>query len=365
VKIVRSQAQLDSSSLVPEIGGWARELGFSQIGIAGIDLSSAEPGLLDWLSRGFHGEMAYMAAHGLKRARPAELVPGTVSVLTARMDYLPRDTPEGWQAVEWARLAQPGQGVVSLYARGRDYHKVVRGRLQQLADRISQTVGPLGHRVFTDSAPVLEAELAARSGQGWRGKHTLVLNREAGSMFFLGEIYLDLPLPATAPVTDHCGSCSSCIDVCPTQAILGPGRLDARRCISYLTIEHAGSIPVDLRALIGNRIYGCDDCQLACPWNKFAQRSTLPDFDARASMGPQALVDQIGWTEAQFLHLTQGSPIRRIGHARWLRNVAVAAGNALRQGEDTDLRQALAAHSDHPSAVVREHVAWALAQRAS
>ncbi len=320
---------------------------------------------MDWLSRGFHGEMAYMAVHGLKRARPAELVPGTVSVLTARMDYLPRDTPEGWQAVEWARLAQPGQGVVSLYARGRDYHKVVRARLQQLADRISQTVGPLGHRVFTDSAPVLEAELAARSGQGWRGKHTLVLNREAGSMFFLGEIYLDLPLPATAPVTDHCGSCSSCIDVCPTQAILGPGRLDARRCISYLTIEHAGSIPVDLRALIGNRIYGCDDCQLACPWNKFAQRSTLPDFDTRASMAPQALVNQLGWSEAQFLHLMQGSPIRRIGHARWLRNVAVAAGNALRQSEDTDLRQALARHSEHPSVVVREHVAWALAQRAS
>ncbi|MEY2617157.1 MAG: hypothetical protein RL522_159 [Pseudomonadota bacterium] len=354
---------MDGSSLVPEIGVWARELGFSQIGVAGIDLSSAEPGLLDWLSRGFHGEMAYMAAHGLKRARPAELVPGTVSVLTARMDYLPRDTPEGWQAIEWDRLAQPREGVVSLYARGRDYHKVLRARLQRLADRIAAAVGPLGHRVFTDSAPVLEAELAARSGLGWRGKHTLVLNREAGSLFFLGEIYLDLPLPATDPVPDHCGSCSACIDLCPTQAILGPGLLDARRCISYLTIEHAGPIPEDLRPAIGNRIYGCDDCQLACPWNKFAQRSALPDFDAREAMAGQALVRQLGWSEDDFLRLTEGSPIRRIGHERWLRNVAVAAGNALRQADDTRLREALAARSTHSSALVREHVAWALTQR--
>ncbi len=359
-----SQAHFDGSSLVPQVGQWARELGFSQIGVSGIDLSSAEPGLLDWLSRGFHGEMAYMAAHGLKRARPAELVPGTVSVLTARMDYLPRDTPEGWQAVEWARLGRPREAVVSLYARGRDYHKVLRARLQQLADRIAAAVGPLGHRVFTDSAPVLEAELAARSGQGWRGKHTLVLNREAGSMFFLGEIYLDLPLPATPPVTDHCGSCSACMDLCPTQAIVGPGRLDARRCISYLTIEHPGPIPLELRAPIGNRIYGCDDCQLACPWNKFAQRSDLPDFDAREAMVGQALADPLGWTEAQFQQRTQGSPIRRIGHERWLRNVAVAAGNALRQEDDVGLRRALTALREHPSALVREHVDWALAQGA-
>ncbi|MEY4712562.1 MAG: hypothetical protein RIS88_2012 [Pseudomonadota bacterium] len=308
--------------------------------------------------------MAYMAVHGLKRARPAELVPGTVSVLTARMDYLPRDTPEGWQAIEWDRLARPGQGVVSLYARGRDYHKVLRARLQQLADRIAAAVGPLGHRVFTDSAPVLEAELATRSGLGWRGKHTLVLNREAGSMFFLGEIYLDLALPPTLPVVDHCGTCSACIDVCPTQAILGPGVLDARRCISYLTIEHAGPIPEDLRPAIGNRIYGCDDCQLACPWNKFAQRSTLPDFDAREAMTGQSLARQIGWSEDEFLRLTEGSPIRRIGHERWLRNVAVAAGNALRQGEDGGLREALTARLSDSSALVREHVAWALAQRA-
>ena len=345
-----------------QIGHWARELGFSQIGVAGIDLSSAEAGLLDWLSQGFHGDMTYMADHGLKRARPAELVPGTVSVLTARMDYLPRATPEGWQAIEWDRLARSGQGVVSLYARGRDYHKVLRTRLQRLADRIVQAVGPLGYRVFTDSAPVLEAELAARSGLGWRGKHTLVLNREAGSMFFLGEIYLDLPLPATDPVTEHCGTCTACIDICPTQAILGPGLLDARRCISYLTIEHAGAIPEDLRAAVGNRIYGCDDCQLACPWNKFAQPSALTDFDARPALASASLASQIAWSEQEFLQRTEGSPIRRIGHERWLRNVAVASGNALRQADDTGLRAALLARIDHPSALVREHVAWALAQ---
>ena len=357
-----SQDQFDASLLVPEIRRWAHELGFSQIGIAGVDLSSAEAGLLQWLARGFHGEMAYMAAHGLRRARPAELVPGTVSVLTARMDYLPRATPEGWQAIEWGRLSRPREGVVSAYARGRDYHKVMRSRLQKLADRIAGAVGPLGHRVFTDSAPVMEAELATRSGLGWRGKHTLVLHREAGSMFFLGEIYLDLPLAPTPPAGDHCGSCSACIDACPTQAIVGPGLLDARRCISYLTIEHPGPIPLALRAGIGNRIYGCDDCQLACPWNKFARRSTLPDFDAREGTTDQPLARLLGWTAEEFLARTEGSPIRRIGHERWLRNVAVAAGNALRQADDPDLRRALAAHGNHPSDLVREHVAWALAQ---
>ncbi len=359
------QAHYDGSSLVPEIGRWARDLGFSQIGVSGIDLSSAEPGLLERLSRGFHGEMAYMAAHGLKRARPAELVPGTVSVLTARMDYLPHATPEGWQAIEWARLARPAEGVVSLYARGRDYHKVLRARLQQLADRMAAEAGPFGYRVFTDSAPVLEVELATRSGLGWRGKHTLVLNREAGSMFFLGEIYLDLALPPTAPVAGHCGTCSACIDACPTQAIVGPGRLDARRCISYLTIEHPGAIPEALRPAIGNRIYGCDDCQLACPWNKFAQRSDLPDFDAREGLTGASLADLLAWTEETFLRRTEGSAIRRIGHARWLRNVATAAGNALRADPDqAGLRQALAGLAGHPDAAVREHVAWALDQRA-
>ncbi len=348
-----------------EIRAWARELGFSQIGVTGVDLSAAEPGLLAWLSNGFHGEMAYMANHGLKRARPAELVPGTVSVITARMDYLPAATPPEWQTIEFERLQRPGEGVISLYARGRDYHKVLRARLQKLSERLAARVGPLGHRVFTDSAPVLEAELAARSGQGWRGKHTLVLSREAGSMFFLGEIYLDLALPPSEPVTMHCGSCTACIAVCPTGAIVAPYRLDARRCISYLTIEHHGPIPEDLRPLIGNRIYGCDDCQLACPWNKFAQRSPLPDFDERAGMSGQTLAELLAWSEEQFLQRTEGSPIRRIGHERWLRNVAVAAGNALRRADDPGLRAALQALAEHPSALVREHVDWALAAASS
>ncbi|MDO9089133.1 MAG: tRNA epoxyqueuosine(34) reductase QueG [Burkholderiaceae bacterium] len=340
-------------------------LGFSQIGVAGVDLSSAEPGLLEWLSRGFHGEMDYMARHGLRRARPAELVPGTVSVITVRMDYLPAATPQDWQARELERLDSPGQAVVSLYARGRDYHKLMRTRLQRLCEAIAEISGPFGYRVFTDSAPVLEAELAARSGQGWRGSHTLVLNREAGSMFFLGEIYLDLVLPPSAPVSSHCGTCRACIDICPTQAIVAPGRLDARRCISYLTIEHAGPIPLELRPLVGNRIYGCDDCQLVCPWNKFARRSALADFDERAGLNGAPLQQLLAWSEAEFLRRTEGSAIRRIGHARWLRNLAVAAGNALARHDDASLRLALTAHGRHPSAIVREHVAWALAQRPS
>ena len=354
-----------SSQLVPQIQQWARELGFSQIGVAGVDLSDAEPGLVQWLAQGFHGDMAYMAAHGLKRARPAELVPGTVSVITARMDYLPRATPDGWQALEFARLHDPAQGAVSLYARGRDYHKVLRTRLQKLAERIAQAVGPLGHRAFTDSAPVLEAELASRSGQGWRGKHTLVLSREAGSMFFLGEIYVDMPLEPTEPVTAHCGSCQACMDICPTGAIVAPHRVDARRCISYLTIEHAGPIPLALRSLMGNRIYGCDDCQLICPWNKFAQVSSLPDFDQRAGLSGQQLAALFGWDEATFLRLTEGGPIRRIGHERWLRNIAVALGNALRvadAAQAASLRAALQARLAHPSPLVVEHVHWALAQ---
>ena len=358
--VTHSSNHFNSTRWVSQIQAWARELGFSQIGVAGVDLSSSEPGLSAWLARGFHGEMAYMAAHGLKRARPAELVPGTVSVITARMDYLPAATPSGWQAIEFERLSRPDEGTVSVYARGRDYHKVLRKRLQQLSDRIAAEVGPLGHRVFTDSAPVLEAELAARSGQGWRGKHTLLLNRDAGSMFFLGEIYVDLALPPTEPVTGHCGACNACITVCPTQAIVAPHQLDARRCISYLTIEHAGPIPLEFRPLIGNRIYGCDDCQLICPWNKFAQRSALPDFDERRGLAGSQLVTLFGWTEDEFLRWTEGSPIRRIGHERWLRNIAVAMGNALRAGQDPEIMAALALRADHPSALVREHVAWAL-----
>ena len=315
--------------------------------------------------------MAYMAAHGMKRARPAELVPGTVSVITARMNYLPRATPAGWQAEEFARLERPGEAIVSVYARGRDYHKVLRARLQKLGERIAAHVGPLGRRAFTDSAPVLEAELASRSGQGWRGKHTLVLSREAGSMFFLGEIYLDLALPATEPVSDHCGSCQACIDVCPTRAIVAPQRLDARRCISYLTIEHAGPIALELRPLIGNRIYGCDDCQLICPWNKFAQRASLPDFDERQGLSGQQLATLFAWTEEEFLRHTEGSPIRRIGHERWLRNLAVALGNALRSARASGpggralagaCREALGGRAGQAGALVNEHVAWALAQ---
>jgi len=350
----------NASQWVSKIQAWARELGFSQIGVAGVDLSSSEAGLSAWLARGFQGDMGYMAAHGLKRARPAELVSGTVSVITARMDYLNAATHPGWQAIEFERLSRPAEGIVSLYARGRDYHKVMRRRLQHLSQRIAAELGPMGHRVFTDSAPVLEVELAARSGLGWRGKHTLALSRDAGSMFFLGEIYVDFALPVTAPVAGHCGTCQACIDVCPTQAIVAPYQLDARRCISYLTIEHAGAIPVALRPLMGNRIYGCDDCQLICPWNKFAQRSALPDFAERQGLVGSQLVTLFAWTEEEFLRCTEGSPIRRIGHERWLRNIAVALGNALRLVRDPALVQALARRSEHPSALIREHVAWAL-----
>ena len=343
--------------------------------MASVDLSTAEPGLRAWLDNGFHGDMAYMARHGMKRARPAELVPGTVSVITARMDYLPSSTQHGWQAIEFDRLNHPSEAIVSVYARGRDYHKVLRNRLQKLSDHIAQELGQgsgdaqhVGHRVFTDSAPVLEVELATRSGLGWRGKHTLTLAREAGSMFFLGEIYINLALPFTEPASDHCGSCTSCITVCPTQAITAPYRLDARRCISYLTIEHAGPIPLELRPLMGNRIYGCDDCQLVCPWNKFAQRSALPDFDERAGLSGQHLVTLFNWTEDEFLRFTEGSPIRRIGHERWQRNIAVAMGNALHAGSapaaQLGMRQALGAARPRAVPLVAEHIDWALAELA-
>jgi len=350
---------------------WASELGFSQIGVADVDLSSAEPGLSDWLARGFHGEMHYMAAHGLKRARPAELVPGTVRVITARMDYLPAGLPDGWQTVEWQRLATPAAATVSTYARGRDYHKVLRARLQKLADRLAERIGPFGHRVFTDSAPVLEVELASRSGIGWRGRHSLLLSREAGSMFFLGEIYVDLPLPLTEPESMRCGSCRACIDACPTGAIVAEGVVDARLCISYLTIEHDGPIPPALRPLMGNRIYGCDDCQLSCPWNKFALRAQVPDFDVRPSLADPTLLQLWSWDEATFLRLTEGSAIRRIGFARWQRNLAVALGNALRQAPPdsawrAELLAALRAWQASPPDLgehreqVAEHVSWAL-----
>ena len=349
-----------------QLQAWAHELGFSQIGVADIDLSSAEAGLLAWLEAGFHGSMHYMASHGLKRARPAELVPGTLRVLTARMDYLPAALGPEWRRIEWQGLADPLRAQVSLYARGRDYHKVLRQRLQQLADRLGQLLGPFGHRVFTDSAPVLEVELASRSGLGWRGKHTLTLSRDAGSMFFLGEIYLDLPLPLSAANSGHCGQCQACIEVCPTQAIVEPYRVDARRCISYLTIEHDGAIPLELRPLMGNRIYGCDDCQLVCPWNKFARRSPVPDFDTREHLTAPGLLQLWSWTEAEFLRRTEGSAIRRIGHWRWRRNLAVAMGNALRQdlapADRQALLAALAAALPEADEVLAEHLRWASLQ---
>lgn len=340
--------------------------------------------MLSWLQHGFHGSMHYMAAHGLKRARPAELVPGTVRVITARMDYLPADplvcdrSNDGWQAVEWRRLRQPEAASVSLYARGRDYHKVLRARLQRLAERLAAEVGPYGFRVFTDSAPVLEVELASRSGLGWRGKHTLLLSRDAGSMFFLGEIYIDLPLPVSTPESAHCGTCRACIDVCPTQALIGERLLDARRCISYLTIEHDGPIPLEWRRAIGNRIYGCDDCQLICPWNKYARRVDLPDFAWRDAFRAPTLLHLWSWSEADFLRHTEGSAIRRIGYRRWRRNLAVGLGNALRDGDlAADERAAILAslqaalHQTPPALgedgtdTLREHVSWALAQAAA
>ena len=352
----------DLAEIVVFIKAWGRELGFAEIGIADVDLTDAEAGLQAWLDAGLHGDMAYMAAHGMKRARPAELVPGAVRVITARMDYLPVDTSAAWRENEEARIGDPAAASISVYARGRDYHKVLRTRLQQLADRIGHAIGPFGYRVFTDSAPVMEVALAEKSGIGWRGKHTLLLNRSAGSMFFLGEIITDLPLPVDAPASAHCGSCSACIEVCPTQAITGPYRLDAQRCISYLTIELKGSIPLALRPLIGNRVYGCDDCQLACPWNKFAQRSVLADFDVRNGLDSASLVELFAWTEDEFNRRLEGSPIRRIGYERWLRNLAVGLGNAAGAPlAIPGIVAALEARATDPSPLVQEHVAWALA----
>ncbi len=358
-------SQSDLSGLALAIKRWGLELGFADVRIADVDLAHAEAGLQAWLDQGRHGEMDYMASHGMKRARPDELVPGTVRVISARMDYLPAATPDDWREAEAARLADPRAAVISIYARGRDYHKVLRSRLQQLAERIEAETGELGFRVFTDSAPVMELPLAEKAGLGWRGKHTLLLNREAGSMFFLGEILVDIALPVDAPASAHCGQCSACIDICPTQAILGPGRLDARRCISYLTIELKSSIPEEFRGLIGNRVYGCDDCQTACPWNKFAQRALVPDFAERNALGSASMVDLFGWTEEEFNRRLEGSPIRRIGHERWLRNLAVGLGNAAGQARgDAQIVAALRARADDGSAMVREHVAWALAQHA-
>ncbi len=341
----------DYAGLALSIKAWGQELGFQGVGVADTDLAAAETRLTDWLERGWHGEMDYMARHGTRRSRPEELVPRTLRVIACRMNYA-GELGEGWDA-----LADTEQAYIARYARGRDYHKVLRSRLQQLADRIEGEVGEFGHRVFTDSAPVMEVELAAKAGIGWRGKHTLLLSREAGSFFFLGEIYTDLPLPVDEPSGNHCGTCTKCIDVCPTQAIRGPYSLDARRCISYLTIELKGPIPLELRPLIGNRVYGCDDCQLVCPWNSFAQVTEEPDFSVRNGLDSASLVELFGWSEAEFGARMAGSAIRRIGYERWLRNLAVGMGNAAKSDA---IVSALQARADHPSALVREHVAWAL-----
>jgi len=346
------QGELDSGELIERIRDWGRELGFAEVGIADTDLSAYERRLDAWLADGRHGEMDWMAAHGRKRSRPALLHPDTRSVIVVRMDYL----PESARPVE-ELLEQPDRAVVSRYALGRDYHKLIRKRLKKLAGRIEREIGPFGHRVFTDSAPVLEKPLAEKAGLGWIGKHTLLLSRHAGSWFFLGEIYTDLELPPDEPVTQHCGSCRKCIDVCPTQAITGPFQLDARRCISYLTIELKGSIPEELRPLMGNRVFGCDDCQMVCPWNRYAQHTGEADFAPRKDLDAGDLVELFGWDEDTFLQRTEGNPIRRTGYECWLRNLAVALGNA-----PTSARVVEALHSrrEHPSELVREHVAWAL-----
>jgi len=342
---------MDFRALAEQIKAWGQELGFQKVGIAAVDLAGDEQHLLAWLAAGRHGEMDYMERHGTKRARPAELVPGTVRVISARMDYWP-----GGADAE-AVLADPALAYISRYAVGRDYHKVVRHRLARLAERIASAAGTAGYRAFTDSAPVLEKALARDAGLGWIGKHTNLLDRHDGSWFFLGEVFTDLPLPLDAPVTAHCGSCTACIDICPTNAIVAPYQLDARRCISYLTIELDGPIPEEFRAAMGNRIYGCDDCQLVCPWNRYARMTTEPGFHPRHGLDAPRLVELFAWTEADFLERTAGSAIRRIGHVRWLRNIAIALGNSPRTAERD---AALATRLEHPSEVVREAVGWAL-----
>ena len=390
-----------SENLLPQIRQWATELGFQALGVSGVDLGDAGQGLQRWLQQGFHGEMDYMERHGLMRSQPAQLVPGTRSVIAVRMNYLP---PSALPLPGQAQGLPATQAVIARYALGGDYHKLMRRRLQQLADRISDAIGPFGYRVFSDSAPVMEVELARRAGLGWRGKHTLMLSRDAGSFFFLGELFTDLPLPPSLPDTlpqlaktvdaaadasanacanaianasavddqagGHCGTCTQCLQACPTGAIVAPYRLDARRCISYLTIELKGSIPTPLRSAIGNRVYGCDDCQTVCPWNKYAQASPEQAFAVRHGLDRSSLIALFQWSEREFLERMQGSAIRRIGHVRWLRNLAVGLGNALSALQDTpetatqrvEIRAALQARQEHPSALVREHVAWALSQ---
>ena len=345
-------AAIDYATLAQDIKRWARELGFADIGIAGTDLGQDEAYLERWLADGHHGDMEYMARHGTLRSRPAELEPGTLRVVSVRMDYIPPGTANAWDVIHDGEKAY-----IARYALGRDYHKVMRNRLQKLAARITERVGDFSYRAYVDSAPVLEKAIARNAGLGWIGKHTVLINKRAGSYFFLGELYTDLPLPVDEAASAHCGSCRRCIDICPTQAIVAPYRLDARKCISYLTIELRGSIPEELRAPMGNRVFGCDDCQLICPWNKFAQEATEPDFAPRHSLDGATLVELFAWSEDTFLRRTEGMAIRRTGYEGWLRNIAVGLGNA---PTTPGVLEALRQRADHPSAIVREHVEWAL-----
>jgi len=348
---------MDYIALAIKIKKWGVALGFQAVGISDVDLHEAEERLLEWLAQGLHGEMDYMAKHGHRRSRPGELIPGTLRVISVRMDYYPPNAKDSWEVLENRNLA-----FISRYALGRDYHKVLRKRLARLASKIRAEVGDYNCRVFTDSAPVMEVELAYKAQLGWRGKHTLLLSRDHGSCFFLGELYIDLPLPIDKPETEHCGSCVACIKVCPTQAIIAPYKLDARRCISYLTIELKGSIPVEFRPLVGNRIYGCDDCQMACPWNSFSKKSIEPDFAVRHGLDDIALTELFGWSNHKFNEIFLGSAVYRIGYEQWLRNVAVALGNA---PSNAEVLGALQARAQDASVLVREHVAWAIEQHAS
>ena len=342
----------DMAELAQQLRDWSREFGFQQLGICDTELGNHEKMLNSWLDKRFHGEMEYMQRHGIRRSRPAELHPGTIRVISVRLDYLP-ETTTGVEAL----LEDPSKGVISRYALGRDYHKLMRKRLQKLAQRIEQHSGPFGYRVFVDSAPVLEKALAEKAGLGWIGKHSNLINRDAGSWFFLGEIYTDLPLPVDEQASEHCGICTKCIDICPTQAIVAPFSVDARRCISYLTIELQGSIPEEFRRLIGNRIYGCDDCQVVCPWNRFARFTAEDDFAPRHGLDTPDLLELFQWTEAEFLKRTEGSAIRRIGHDSWRRNIAVALGNA---ASSRQVIETLLSRRQNASEMVREHIEWAL-----
>lgn len=344
------------SALVDELRVWAGELGFQQLTVTDTDVRLDSERLQRWLHGNLHGDMEYMQRHADLRAQPERLVEGTLRIISVRMDYGEADPDKAW-----ATLRDGERAYVSRYALGRDYHKLIRSRLQKLATRLSERIGPFGYRAFTDSAPVLEKALARKGGLGWVGKHSVILNRAAGSWFFLGELFTDLQLPIDQPVSAHCGSCMRCIEVCPTQAIIAPYVVDARRCISYLTIEQRGAIPVELRKPMGNRIFGCDDCQLVCPWNKFARRHDEPDFRVRNDLDKATLVELFAWEEEEFLRRTEGSAIRRTGYVGWLRNIAVALGNA---PTTPAIIAALRARADHPSELVREHVAWALQQHA-